>query len=92
MKTNKIFKAYSDDGHGWMAVKIADLCELGIENQISVYSYQKGESVYLEEDCDLITFVKAFELKFNTKIQMKFVRINGRSVIRSYQNYKVGVK
>jgi hypothetical protein len=45
-------KFYSDPGHGWLAVKRKMLFDLGIADKITPYSYQKGNTVYLEEDCD----------------------------------------
>jgi hypothetical protein len=50
---------YSDPSHGWLEVKRADLIKLGIEDDISGFSYQKGAKVYLEEDCDMSRFVDA---------------------------------
>jgi len=50
---------YSDPSHGWLEVKRSDLIKLGIEDEISGYSYQKGANVYLEEDCDMSRFVDA---------------------------------
>lgn len=50
---------YSDPSHGWLEVKRADLIKLGIEDDISGFSYQKGSKVYLEEDCDMSRFIDA---------------------------------
>lgn len=57
------FDFYSDPGHGWMAVPRALLAELGIVNQITRFSYYRRDLdlVYLEEDCDLSTFLRAAE-------------------------------
>ena len=56
-------KYYHDAGHGWLAVKRNLLRESGLEEEISAFSYQKGQTVYLEEDCDAYKFVKAMEAK-----------------------------
>jgi len=56
-KENYIF--HTDPGHGWLAVKRDELRRLKILNQISSCSYQKGLTVYLEEDCDASLFIKA---------------------------------
>ena len=48
----KTYKFYCDPGHGWMAVKVQELHELGIMFKISSYSYLRGKTAYLEEDCD----------------------------------------
>ena len=84
------FKFYSDDGHGWLAVKKKYLQELGIAHKISGYSYQKGLTAYLEEDCDAEVFVKAlcnFLVIEYDEMHMEFVRHDGRSPIRSYSRY-----
>lgn len=84
------FKFYSDDGHGWLAVKKKYLQELGIADKISGYSYQKGLTTYLEEDCDAGIFIKAmcdsFTIEYH-KMNLEFVRHDGRSPIRSYSRY-----
>ena len=49
----------SDPGHGWLHVKRAELERLGIAYRITSCSYQRGGTVYLEEDCDLSTFCEA---------------------------------
>jgi hypothetical protein len=56
-------KFYSDPGHGWGAVKRHVLTDLGIADKITIYSYQKGDTVYLEEDCDLATLVTALKAR-----------------------------
>lgn len=43
---------YSDPGHGWFKVERALLIKLGIFNDITGFSYQRNDNVYLEEDCD----------------------------------------
>ena len=48
---------HSDLGHAWVAVKRAELRRLGLLDEISRYSYQNGETVYLEEDCDAALFI-----------------------------------
>jgi hypothetical protein len=41
-----------DPGHGWLRVPLADIVALGLEDQLTPYSYIKGHYAYLEEDCD----------------------------------------
>lgn len=55
----KTYTYFTDPGHGWLRVKHAELRALGIANKISPYSYMKGDYVYLEEDCDMATFMRA---------------------------------
>jgi len=57
---SKKFKFHSDAGHGWLEVPRSEIEKLGIEKEISHYYYQNGNSVYLEEDCDLSLFVIAY--------------------------------
>lgn len=45
-----------DFGHGWLAVKRKLLEEWGLLGKITPYSYQRGQTVYLEEDEDMTTF------------------------------------
>ena len=52
-----------DPGHGWLQVPIAELFKLGIQNQITSYSYVNGIHAYLEEDCDFSTFYRAKEAR-----------------------------
>ena len=49
---------HSDPGHAWLAVKRTELERLGILGEISSCSYQRGGTVYLEEDCDASLFIK----------------------------------
>lgn len=86
----KTFKYYQDAGHGWVAVKRQLLHDLGIADKISPYSYQKGKTVYLEEDCDASTFFNAYILKYGKDSYYTKTTDNrwpDRSPIRSYENY-----
>ena len=78
---------YSDPGHGWGKVKRSVLHNLGIANNISAYSYQRGEYVYLEEDCDLSTLCMALNQR-NTRIKFVEKSTNRDSRIRSYERYQ----
>lgn len=78
---------YCDSGHGWLAVKRVELERLGLLDKVSSYSYHKGRSVYLEEDCDLSMFLNAKRANgeywtFNE------VYHRGQSWIRSLQHYR----
>lgn len=53
------YHIYTDAGHGWLKVKKQELLRLRIDDKITHYSYQRGQYAYLEEDCDLPTFVNA---------------------------------
>lgn len=47
--------------HGWLRVTIEDLKELGIEDDISPFSYLGKHYAYLEEDLDAGTFLDSAE-------------------------------
>ena len=51
---------HSDGGHSWLAVKRQLLVNLNLMNKISSFSYQKGNTIYLEEDCDASIFIDAY--------------------------------
>lgn len=82
------FKFYSDPGHGWLAVKRPMLFSLGIQDKITMYSYQKGNTVYLEEDLDASTFLNAVKGK-NIPYTIQEKSTNNRSPIRTYSRYMV---
>lgn len=54
---------FRDMAHGWLKVPIADCRELELQGQITGLSHRKGNSLYLEEDVDKITFEQAWEAK-----------------------------
>lgn len=94
MKKIKL-NAFSDGGHGWLCVKRKMLIDLGILDQITGCSFQRGESVYLEEDQDLTTFVKAFEAKnckpgetWKDYIEM-VTKCSDRSAVRGYARFRI---
>jgi hypothetical protein len=83
----KIVKTlHTDAGHSWLAVKRAELKMLGIENNISNYSYEKNKTVYLETDQDAGLYIEAMAKKHITVecIEAKHADI---SRVRSYQRY-----
>ena len=88
MNKDKTYIFHSDSGHGWLAVKRNELTELNIGEKISHYSYQKGDTVYLEEDQDATTFIIEFEKMFGCKPLFKESYIDGYSPIRSYNRYE----
>ena len=81
-----IFNVYSDPGHAWCKVHRSLVENLGIAGEITAYSYQRGEYVYLEEDCDLSTFIKALRATGRT-IQFREFHTDKQSKIRSYNHY-----
>jgi hypothetical protein len=85
------FVLFSDPGHGWLRVPVTEITRLGLTDNISNYSYQHGPYVYLEEDCDLATFVSARQ-KLNQPITIVERSSNGYSRIRRYAQYHGTVK
>lgn len=62
MRTTFTFLA--DPGHAWLIVSPADICDLGLsEASFSTCSYQFGDNIGLEEDCDATTFLNAYRAK-----------------------------
>jgi len=60
MTISKKLTFIHDPGHGWLRVPIKDIAALGIENDISLYSYADGRRyAFLEEDCDYAVFIEA---------------------------------
>lgn len=54
---------YEDPGHSWLLVTRREILELGLtESDISAYSYQRGDTIALEEDEDAGTFLNAWIL------------------------------
>ena len=84
----KTYTFHNDPGHGWLAVKREELVKLGILEEISSYSYQKGKTVYLEEDCDYATFYNAYKAKYGIEPQTKS-SYQERSPIRSYYRFSI---
>lgn len=46
-----------DPGHGWIAAPLERVQSLGLTP--TSYSYQDGETIYLEEDCDAPAYLRA---------------------------------
>lgn len=80
-------KFYSDPGHGWGAVKRKVLDQLGIADKITYYSYMKGGTVYLEEDCDLALLVNTLKAR-NIGFVYEEKSTNRYSPIRNYLRYQ----
>ena len=83
----KTYKFYADPGHGWVAVKIVELMQLGIITKVSGYSYMRGDTAYLEEDCDAAMFFNAYREKHGVDPKHNYNHTDRRSKIRSYSQY-----
>jgi hypothetical protein len=84
----KVYKFYNDPGHGWLAVKRKELIQLGILNDISGYSYQRGNTVYLEEDCDASRFLTAYLKEYGVGARTLSKYTQKTSPIRSYSSFQ----
>lgn len=82
---NKVYVFHTDPGHGWLAVKKRELNALGVTG-ISHHSYVKGNTVYLEEDCDAALFFKAYEEMFGQKPKYRDSYLE-RTPIRYYDRF-----
>lgn len=78
---------HSDAGHGWLAVKKEELVRLGIADKVSTYSYERGRTAYLEEDCDASLFIAAKKAA-GEAVEFKEGKSVDRSPIRSYATYR----
>jgi hypothetical protein len=66
-----------DPGHAWLQVPLAEVKRS--KAKISAYSYKKGDLAFLEEDCDVFTFLKAISPNDDQAIKLS------RSVPRVYE-------
>jgi hypothetical protein len=67
-----MFTFHVDPGHGWLEVDWTDLKRLGLNpTDFSRYSYRRGNTFFLEEDCDALKFANAFEAKHGIPIKTR---------------------
>lgn len=85
---SKILNYYSDPGHGWVKVSKDFLVKMEISEKISIFSYQKSNFAYLEEDCDLSLLIQSMKQK-NIQPIIRQYNTNKSSKIRSYDRYIV---
>lgn len=81
----KTINFYTDPGHGWAAVDMRELHALGIADKISRYSYRKGETAFLEEDCDFSVYMEAIK---GQPYEIKEHHTNTDSPIRNYNRFE----
>lgn len=79
----------ADSGHSWLSVPRHDVLTLGLMQEISPYSYQKGLRVYLEEDNDKWTFLNAYKAKHGDfpKISERHGNRNSDAQVRRYDPF-----
>lgn len=83
----KRFDCVIDPSHSWLKVPVAELERLGIQNQISSYSYLKDGMAYLEEDQDMPFFIKTRADRGEEIRIIEHVR-NKQSRVRKYPSYQ----
>lgn len=81
------FTLFADPGHAWAKVPRKLLHELGIADRITRFSYERGEDVYLEEDCDLGIFYAAYTDAHGVAPKFTEQSSERSSRIRSYSSY-----
>jgi hypothetical protein len=79
-------QVYTDPQHGWVKVKRTLLDKLEIADKISRCSYQRGDFVYLEEDCDAGLLINALKVR-GIEYSFKTSWTNRSSKIRNYPCY-----
>jgi len=84
---NKTYVFHTDPGHGWLAVPFKDIEALGIQDKISGYSYVKGKTAYLEEDCDAAVFMEAYAERFGQRPSYR-TSYQDRTQIRYFASYQ----
>lgn len=79
---------HHDAGHGWFAVKRDVVDEtIGLKN-VSRYSYQKGKTVYLEEDRDATLFIESIQEQ-GIDYEFKLGKHQETSPIRYYEPFSM---
>lgn len=81
------YTLHSDPGHAWLEVTLKEIFELGIADKITEYSYMSSSKVYLEEDCDLFTFMKAKGVAKFDELDAKVSRCKRESPVRYMGRY-----
>jgi hypothetical protein len=83
----KTIQFYNDPGHGWAKVPLRSIKALGIQNDISHYSYMSKDHAYLEEDCDAIKAINAISARCGVIPKVIENHANKSSRIRNYCRY-----
>ncbi len=83
----RVFVCYSDPQHGWIKVPRKLLVELGVADQITTCSYQNGDFVYLEWDCDAVIFFDRLKDQGVTPV-IRSKSTDRSSRIRNYDSYR----
>lgn len=84
MMTKADFVFHVDPGHGWLEVDWTELRRLSLNpRDFSRYSYRRGNTFFLEEDCDASKFLAAWEAKAGRKAVLGEEYSNRDSFVRA---------
>jgi len=82
----RVFNVYGDPGHSWIKVKKDFLVKLGIYHLVTSHSYERGDYLYLEEDCDGFLFANKLKEK-GIDFKWKEFHTDKSSRIRGYNSF-----
>lgn len=83
------FRYIQDPGHGWLQVPRRLVHELGIEAEITRYSYVDEHNAYLEEDCDMPRFLRAFDEEMSdVDLVIEHAHSNDESFVRDLYTFQ----
>lgn len=85
MNDRMAYRYFQDPGHGWLEVPRSHLQILLVADKITEYSYVHGDNVYLEEDCDMMTFLEAAK-RFHIEVDL-IDEYQENTPIRDYARY-----
>jgi hypothetical protein len=85
------FTLYTDSGHAWLEVPRELLHELGIADEISEFSRQRLDRVFLEEDSDLLRFTRSMGAACR-EFKTLETYTAGNSFVRGLPPYQVEVR
>ena len=75
---------HQDPGHGWLEVEQNDLDDVGLSYiDFTSCSYANVDVLYLEEDCDMSLFIRAYKTKHGEGPELEEVLYNDECFIRS---------
>jgi hypothetical protein len=78
------FTYLQDPGHGWLIVSSGDLAEAGLSPaDFSSCSYMRGDTLALEEDCDMPRFLQRLDER-GIPYRLREQHTNGDAYIRHW--------
>lgn len=81
---------HSDNVHGWLEVTVADCQAVKLNpSDFTAYSYRDGDTLYLEEDCDMPKFMAACIRYSDETPIIEHSHFNGESPIRKMEHLHV---